>query len=86
MLLYSVSQDDTDQLCDSCQKQICMECFLILSFAFGNTKAVFKVIDGAFYGCPDFISIVPFVCTTQSAGICPQVFFRVDIDHPSAGR
>ena len=86
MLLYSVSKNDADQLRDPCQKQICMECFLVLSFASGNTKAVFKVIDGAFHSCPDFISIVPFGCATQGAGICPQVFFWIDIDHPSARR
>ena len=86
MLFYSVSKDDADQLCDSCQKQVCMECFLVLRFASGNTKAVFKVMDGAFHSCPDVISIVPFGCATQDAGIGSEVFFRIEIDHPSARR
>lgn len=62
------------------------ECYLVLSFASGNTKAVLKVMDGAFYSRPNFIGIVPFDCATQGAGICPQAFFRIDINHPSAGR
>ena len=32
-----------------------MKCFLILGFAAGNPKAVFKVVDGTFYGGSDII-------------------------------
>ena len=45
-----------------------------------------QLIDRTFYNCPDFVSTVPFISAAQRAGICPQGFFGIDINHPSARR
>lgn len=63
-----------------------MERLFILSFASGKPEAVFKMIDRALHGSPDLIGIIPFRGSPEGAGICPQVFFRINIDHSSAGR
>ena len=63
-----------------------MESLFILGFASGKPEAVFKMIDGAFHGSPDLIGILPFRGSPESAGISPQVFFRIDINHSPAGR
>lgn len=86
MLFDTISKDDTNQLRDPGQKQVCVKCFVVLGPASGKSKAVFKVIDRTFYRCPDFVSTVPFIRSAQCAGICPQVFFGIDINHPSARR
>ena len=49
MLFDLISENHSDKLCDASQNQISMKCFLILRFAGGNPKAIFEVIDGAFY-------------------------------------
>lgn len=69
MLFYLISEKHADKLCDASQDQISMKCFLILGFAAGNPKAVFKVVDGTFYSGPDLIYIIPFVSPTYSARI-----------------
>ena len=61
-----------------------MERFFILSFASGKSEAVFEMVDGALHSSSGFISIIPFGSPTQGAGICPQVFFRIDVNHSPA--
>lgn len=63
-----------------------MERLFILRFASGKPEAVFKLIDRALHGSPDLIGIIPFRGSPEGAGICPQVFFRIDINHSPAGR
>ena len=63
-----------------------MERFFILGFASGKPEAVFKMIDRALHGSPDFIGVLPLRGSPEGAGICPQVFFRIDINHSPAGR
>ena len=63
-----------------------MERFFILGFASGKPEAVFKMIDGALHGSPDLIGIIPFRGSPEGAGVCPQVFSRIDINHSPAGR
>ena len=63
-----------------------MERLFILSFASGKPEAVFKLIDRALHGSPDLIGIIPYRGSPEGAGICPQVFFRIDINHSPAGR
>lgn len=63
-----------------------MECLFILSFASGKPEAVFKLIDRALHGSPDLIGIIPYRGSPEGAGICPQVFFWIDINHSPAGR
>ena len=69
MLFDLISENHSDKLCDASQDQIGMKCFLILRFAGGNPKAIFEVIDGAFYSGSDLICIVPFLSPAHSAGI-----------------
>lgn len=63
-----------------------MERLFILSFASGKPEAVFKLIDRALHGSPDLIGIIPYRGSPEGAGICPQVFFWIDINHSPAGR
>lgn len=86
MLIYFISKNYADQLCDTCQKQICVERFLVLGFASGKPETTFKMVDGAFYSGSDLIGILPFGSPTQSAGISSQVFFQIDIDHSPTWR
>ena len=69
MLFDLISKKHSDQLCDASQDQISMKCSFILRFAPGNPKAVFEVVDGAFYRSSDLIGIVPFLSPAYSAGI-----------------
>ena len=46
-----------------------MKCFLILDFAAGNPKTVFKVVDRTFYSDFDFICSILFFSSAYSAGI-----------------
>lgn len=75
-----------NQLGNSGKKQIRVECFLILCFTPGNTKAVLKVLNGFFYIYPGFICGVPFRCAADSPRISTEVLFRTDVNHSSAGR
>ena len=49
MLSDLICKKDSDQLCDAGQDQIGIKGFLILRFAGSDPKAVFEVVDGAFY-------------------------------------
>lgn len=62
-----------------------MKRFFILGFAFGKSKAVLEMVNGAFHGSPDLIGITPCSSSAQSARVRPQVFFRIDVNHPAAG-
>lgn len=80
-----VSHHNGYKLCDSGKQQIRMECFLILGLASGNTETVFEMVDGFFHIHTDFIGGDPFLRTPESAGISPEILFRIDIEHPAAG-
>ena len=86
MLPYLISQKYADQLRDAGKDQVCVKCFPVLGPASGKPKTVFKMIDRTFYSRPDLVSTVPFISAAQRAGICPQIFFGIDINHPSARR
>lgn len=86
MLVYLISNHDSDKLGDSGKKKVCMERFLILGSASCNTETVLKVVDCLFNIYTDLVSVIPLGSTAGSAGICTQVLFRVDIKHtPAAG-
>lgn len=57
------------QLGNSCKDQIGVKCFLILSSSSGQTKIILDVVNISFYGGSDFVSVIPFFCTTDSARI-----------------
>lgn len=63
-----------------------MQSFLILGFLFGNTEAVFKVVDGFFYINMDLVSGIPFGRAAFYTGISPEIPFGINIDHPPTGR
>lgn len=80
-----VSHHNGYKLCDSGKQQICMESFLILGFTSGDTETVFEMADGFFYVHTYFIGGVPFIRIPESARVCPQILFRINIKHPAAG-
>lgn len=63
-----------------------MKCFFVLCFSPSNAKAVFKVVNGFFYICLDFICGVPFRCATDSPRISTEVLLRIDVNHSPTGR
>jgi hypothetical protein len=42
------------------------------------------VIDRPFYICTDFVSFIPFICSSNSTGICAEILFGIDIYHSAA--
>ena len=86
MLVQFVSNHYRNELGNSGEKQVGMKRFLILRFTPGDTKTVLEMIDCFFNIYPDFVGGIPFIRTADGAGIGTQVFFRIKINHPAAGR
>ena len=86
MLVQFVSDHYCNELGNSRKKQVGMKRFLILGFTPGNTKTVFEMADGFLNISSDFVGGVPFIRTTDCTGIGTQVFLRIKIKHPAAGR
>ena len=86
MLVQFVSNHYRNELGNSGKKQVGMKRFLILGFTPGNTKTVFEMVDGFLNISSDFVGGVPFIRTTDCTGIGTQVFLRIKIKHPAAGR
>ena len=86
MLVQFVSNHYRNELGNSGEKQVGMKRFLILGFTPGNTKTVFEMADGFLNISSDFVGGVPFIRTTDCTGIGTQVFLRIKIKHPAAGR
>ena len=86
MLVQFVSNHYRNELGNSGEKQVGMKRFLILGFTPGNTKTVFEMVDGFLNISSDFVGGVPFIRTTDCTGIGTQVFLRIKIKHPAAGR
>lgn len=86
MFMYLVGDHYSDKLGNACEKKVCMECFLILSFTSGNAETIFKVIDRFFNIAPDFVGFIPFFRASLNTRISTEVFLWIDVDHPSAGR
>ena len=86
MLVQFVSNRYRNELGNSGKKQVGMKRFLILGFTPGNTKTVFEMADGFLNISSDFVGGVPFIRTTDCTGIGTQVFLRIKIKHPAAGR
>ena len=86
MLVQFVSNHYRNELGNSGEKQVGMKRFFILGFTPGNTKTVFEMIDGFLNISPDFVGGVPFIRTTDCTGVGTQVFLRIKIKHPAAGR
>lgn len=61
------------QLGNSCKDQIGVKCFLILSSSSDQTKIILDVVNISFYGGSDFVSVIPFFCTTDSARIGAEI-------------
>ena len=74
------------QLGNSCKDQIGVKCFLILGSSSGQTKIILDVVNISFYGGSDFVSVIPFLCTTDSARIGTEILFRINIHHSATRR
>jgi hypothetical protein len=86
MLMNSIGKNCSNQLGNSGQQQIGVKCLGILSFTVGKTETVFEMIDVLFNDAPDFIDPNPFECPTKGSGVGSEIFFRVDVKHPTTGR
>ena len=86
MFMDLISYDHRKQLGNPGKQQICMECLFIPGSALCKTETVFEVIDGFFNIYTDLIGGSPFLCIPDGTRVCTEIFFRIDVDHPSAGR
>ncbi len=86
MPVQFVSHYYSNKLGNPGEKQVGMKRFLIPGFTTGNTKTVFEVVDGFFNIYSDFVGGIPFPGATDGSGISAKVLFRINVDHPSAGR
>ena len=86
MLMDLVSNHHSDQLSNSGEKKVCMKRFLILSSSTGNTETVFEMVDRFLDIDSDFVGFIPFFRTAFNTRIRTKIFFRIDVDHPSARR
>lgn len=86
MLMDVIGKDHGNQLGNSSQQQIGMKCRGILCFTVGKTKTVFEMVDGLFDNAPDFIDSNPLESSPKGTRIGPEIFFRIDVKHPTTGR
>ena len=61
------------QLGNSCNDQIGVKCFLILSPSSCKTEIILDVVNISFYGSSYFISVIPFFGTTNSSRIGTKI-------------
>ena len=57
-----ISNEDGDELGDSCKKQISMKCFLILGFTIRNAETILEMIDRFFNIYTDLVSLWKKFC------------------------
>ena len=81
-----ICENYTYQLGDACEYQVGVKCILVLGFTSGQTEAVFYVIDRPLHICPGFVGLVPFVSPPHNAWIGTEIFLRISVNHPAAGR
>ena len=86
MLMDLVSNNHSDQMSNSGEKKVCMKRFLILSSSTGNTETVFEMVDRFLDIDSDFVGFILFFRTAFNTRIRTKIFFRIDVDHPSARR
>ena len=86
MLVQFVSNQYRNELGNSGEKQIRMKRSFILGFTSGNTKTVFEMVDGFLNRYSDFVGGIPFIRTADCTRIGTQIFLRIKINHPAAGR
>ena len=63
-----------------------MKGVLVLCATSGQTETVFEVVDVTLNSGFDFISSIPFLRSAKCTGIGTKIFFRIKVNHSSAGR
>ena len=86
MLVQFVCNYYRNELGNPGKKQVGMKRFLILGFTPGNTKTVFEMVDGFLNIPSDFVGGIPFIRTADCTRVGTQIFLRIKINHPAAGR
>lgn len=86
MFMQLVGYHYGNKLGDSGKKQVSVQCFFVLCFTSCHTKTVLEVVDGLFHIYPDFISGIPFLCSTGCSWISTEILLGIDIYHSSAER
>lgn len=61
-----ISNEDGDELGDSCKKQISMKCFLILGFTIRNAETILEMIDRFFNIYTDLVGKSSHSCEPRS--------------------
>lgn len=62
------------QLGNTGKNQVGMQGIFVLGMSSCETEIIFDMLDISFNNSPDFIGIVPFLCSTKCTGISPEVF------------
>lgn len=83
MLMDLISKYNGNELCDPCKDEVGMERFFVLCLTACQTETVLEMVDGTFYGSPDFIGRIPFFRAADRSRISPKILFRIDIYHPA---
>ena len=81
MVVNLIGKHNSDELCYPGEDQVSMQSFFILSTTPCQTEVILDVVDISFDNCPDLISGVPFVGSTDCSGIGTEILFGVDINH-----
>ena len=83
MVMYLVRKQNGNELRDTGKEQVGMKSFGISCFSVFQTETVLHMIDGTLDRSTSLIGILPFIRATDRAGIKPQVFLGINIDHPA---
>lgn len=74
MMMNFICKNYSYQLGDAGKDQVGMQGLFILSTASCETEIILDMLDIPFNNSPDLIGIVPFLRSTECAGISPKVF------------
>ena len=81
MMIDLISENNSNELCDTGKEQISVQGLPVLGTASCKTEIFLDVVDIPFNSSPDFVSVIPFVSSADRSGIGTKVFFRIDINH-----
>ena len=84
MMVDFICKNYRYQLGNAGKDQVGRQGLFILGTASCEAEIILDMLDISFNNRSDLIGIVPFLCTAECAGISPEVFFRIDINHASA--
>lgn len=84
MVFDLIRKDNSNELRDAGKDQISMQSFFVLCTPACKAEIFLYMMNVSFYSSPYFIRIVPFLRTTEGAGIRAEILFGINVYH-SAG-